>query len=528
LCPFTPDKDSIRIGRAFAFLRPWVKAMLEFIDLNKKISKNDYQTVIEGLERRLGACQRAAQATGVPVVLVFEGWDAAGKGEVINSLAQVLDPRGFKVEVTVRPNEEERFRPWMWRFWNQVPPAGKFALFDHSWYVRVLRQRVDGHVPESAWRAAYEEIRQFERQLVDFGAVLLKFWLHIDRNEQKKRFRRLEKDPVTSWRVGDDEWRQHEQYDLWLAAAEDMLLETSVACAPWVIVEATQRRFVEVKVMEAVAAAVEKELQRRESAPKPVYAPMPKPVESPTQEQTVLDQVDLSLALDRDDYERQFEELQVRLFRLEHELYLARIPAVIVYEGWDAAGKGGNIKRLTRGLDPRGYEVVPVGPPSEEEKVRPYLWCFWRHVPKAGHIAIFDRSWYGRVLVERIEGFCTEEEWRRAYREINEFERQLADFGTALVKFWLHIDPEEQLRRFQAREETPYKKWKITADDWRNREKWDQYRVCVVDMLQRTSTTHAPWTVLEANNKLYARIKALRTVHDALERALKNTGKRLS
>ncbi|NLX99515.1 MAG: phosphate--AMP phosphotransferase [Rhodopirellula sp.] len=494
--------------------------MLEFIDLTKTISKSDYQAVIDGLEARLGECQRAAQAAGVPVVLVFEGWDAAGKGEVINSLAQVLDPRGFGVRVILRPNEEERYRPWMWRFWNQLPPAGKIALFDHSWYGRVLRERIDGEVSDADCREAYEEIRQFERQLVDFGAVLVKFWLHIDRKEQKKRFRKLENDSATGWRVGDDEWQQNRRYDDWLVATEEMLEETSAAHSPWVIVEATQRKFVEVKVTETIVVAVEKALERRAAAPEPVYAPMPKPQESPTHERTVLDQFDMNLSLDRDDYDRQLDELQQRLFRLEHELYVARIPAVVLYEGWDAAGKGGNIKRLTRGLDPRGYEVVPVGPPTEEEKRRPYLWRFWRNLPKAGHIAIFDRSWYGRVLVERVEGFCTEEEWRRAYREITEFERQMTDFGTVLIKFWLQIDQEEQLRRFQAREDDPEKKWKITADDWRNREKWDQYRVSVVDMLQRTSTAHAPWTVLEANDKLYARIKALRTVAEALERAV--------
>ncbi|NUQ61598.1 MAG: polyphosphate:AMP phosphotransferase [Pirellulales bacterium] len=498
--------------------------MLEFIDLGKKISKSDYAAVMDGLEARLGECQRAAQEAGVPVVLVFEGWDAAGKGEAINRLAQVLDPRGFRVNVVLTPNEEERYRPWMWRFWNELPPAGKFALFDHSWYSRVLRERLGDEVSESACREAYEEIRQFERQLADFGAVLVKFWLHIDRKEQKKRFRALEKDPATAWRVGESEWQQNQRYDVWRTAAEEMLEETSAGHSPWVIVEATQRKFVEVKVVETVVVAVEKAILRRASAPKPVYAPMPKPQESPTHEKTVLDRFDLGLTIDREDYERRLGELQERLFRLEHELYVARIPAVIVYEGWDAAGKGGNIKRLTRGLDPRGYEVIPVGPPNEEEKLRPYLWRFWRSLPKAGHIAIFDRSWYGRVLVERVEGYCTEEEWRRAYREITEFERQLADFGTVLVKFWLQIDPEEQLRRFQAREEIPQKKWKITTDDWRNREKWDQYRVSVVDMLQRTSTTHAPWTVLEANDKLYARIKALRTVAEALERAIAGRG----
>ena len=266
--------------------------------------------------------------------------------------------------------------------------------------------------------------------------------------------------------------------------------------------------------------AIEAELQRRAATPRPAPRPMPKPEPSPTRQHTILDRLDATLAIEREQYEQELEKLQKRAFQLEHEIYVARIPAVIVYEGWDAAGKGGNIKRLTRGLDPRGYEVVPIAAPTGLEKSHHYLWRFWNALPKAGHITIFDRSWYGRVLVERVEGFCIEDEWRRAYREINEFERQLADFGTAIVKFWLHIDQDEQLCRFQARQNTPEKQWKITEEDWRNREKYEQYRVAVVDMLQRTSTTYAPWTILEANCKLYARIKALRTVVKVLEDAL--------
>jgi polyphosphate kinase 2 (PPK2 family) len=236
---------------------------------------------------------------------------------------------------------------------------------------------------------------------------------------------------------------------------------------------------------------------------------------------TLLDRVDLSLALERDEYEHQSKRLQKQLFHIEHELYLARVPAVILFEGWDAAGKGGAIKRLTRGLDPRGYEVIPIAAPSDWEKAHHYLWRFWEHVPKAGHITIFDRTWYGRVLVERVEGFCTEAEWKRAYGEINDFERQLADFGTVVVKFWLQIDAAEQLRRFQERQQTPYKQWKITDEDWRNREKRPRYEPAVAEMLERTSTAHAPWTILEANCKLFARIKALRTVIGAMKAGLR-------
>jgi polyphosphate:AMP phosphotransferase len=409
----------------------------------------------------------------------------------------------------------------MWRFWSRLPAAGILAIFDRSWYGRVLTERVEETTSRREWNEAYDDIQQFERQLADDGAVIVKFWLHISKKEQKQRFKQLEENSATAWKVGKQEWKNHRKYDEWVEAVEEVLERTSTAQAPWTVVESTQGRYARVKVFETVLEAVEHELDRRASAEAVELKPMPVPADSPTRTQTILDRVDLSLSLERGQYEEEIARLQERLFHIEHELYIARVPAVVVYEGWDAGGKGGNIRRLTRGLDPRGYEVVPVGPPTTEEKSHHYLWRFWRDVPKAGHITIFDRSWYGRLLVERVEGFCREDEWKRAFREINEFERQLAEYGTVMVKFWLQIDREEQLRRFKAREQSPDKQWKITDDDWRNREKWKQYKTAVVDMLRRTSTTYAPWTILEANCKLHARIKALRTAVDALESALR-------
>lgn len=494
--------------------------MLELLDLKQNVPKEVYRQAFPELEVRLGECQRAARAAGVPVVLVFEGWDAAGKGSTINRLAQVLDPRGFQVYPICAPDETERLRPWMWRFWRALPASGNIAIFDRSWYGRVLVERMEGLVDQQIWERAYEEILQFERQLADAGAVIVKFWLHISKREQRRRFKRLEKNPATAWKVGKAEWRRHRQYGRWRMAVEEMLQRTHTAHAPWVVVEATKGRYLRTKVFESIIQAIEEELARRRRAPKPESAPMSLPTNTAAARSNILAGVDLRRSLERGEYEARLKRLQQRLCQLEHKLYAARVPAVIVFQGSDAAGKGGIIKRLTRGLDPRGYEVIPVGPPTEEEKAHHFLWRFWRRLPKAGHITIFDRSWYGRVLVERVEGFCTEDEWRRAYQEINEFERQLADFGTVIVKFWVHIDQDEQLRRFRAREETPSKQWKITPEDWRNREKWAQYEVAVNDMLRRTSTPCAPWTILEANCKLYARIKALRTVVRALQRAL--------
>jgi AMP-polyphosphate phosphotransferase len=494
--------------------------MLELVDLDKRLDKDVYLRVFPQLEIRLGQCQRAAREAGVPVIVVFEGWHAAGKGMIINRLAQSLDPRGSHVYPIFPANEEERLHPWMWRFWEKTPAAGQFAIFDHSWYMRVLQERIDGAISRRRWEAAYDEIQQFERQLADAGTVIVKFWLHIDKKEQKRRFEKMRETPATAWKVGKPQRRQYRKHDKWLRAVEEMLQRTDTAEAPWTIVEAAHGRFSRVKCFETIVAAAENELHRRRENPPPRPAPMPPPEQSATAEITVLDRLDLGLSLEREPYEKELQRLQRKLFRLEHELYMARIPAVIVYEGIDAGGKGGNIKRLTRGLDPRGYEVDPVASPNAEEKAHHYLWRFWRNAPKAGHITIFDRSWYGRVLVERVEGFCSEADWRRAFQEINEFERQLAEFGTVIVKFWLQISQEEQLTRFEARKNTSEKQWKITDEDWRNREKWIEYKTAVVEMLDRTSTTYAPWTILEANCKLYARIKSLRTIADALENAL--------
>ncbi len=497
--------------------------MLELLDLDKQVSKETYEQVYPELEARLGACQRAARAAGVPLVILFEGWDAAGKGHAINRLVQALDPRGFKVHVIGPPTELDRYYPWMWRYWNLLPAAGEIVILDHSWYRRLLHERLENgnngrHA--ASWREAFDDIRDFERQLTDSGHVLVKFWLHISKAEQKKRFEAMESNPDMSWRVGKEEWKQNKRYEEWLAAAEEMLARTGTADAPWTLIEATHKRFVRFKVLETVVSAVQRELDRRASQPPPERKPMAPPEAWPPPYKTILDRVDLTLSLSEPEYEKQLEQLQQRLMHLEYRLYKARRPAVVVYEGWDAAGKGGNIRRLTSGLDPRGYEVIPVAAPTTEELAHHYLWRFWRRVPKAGHIAIFDRSWYGRVLVEPIEGFCTEAEWKRAYQEINEFERQLAEYGTVLVKFWLQIDRDEQLRRFEDRQNTPSKQWKITPEDWRNREKWKQYEWCVVEMLERTSTPYAPWTILEANCKRFARIKALRTVAEAVETAL--------
>ncbi len=485
--------------------------MLNQADLNAALDKPAYKKIMEALDLRLAELQRQAREAGIPILVVFEGWDAAGKGVVLGRLLEALDPRGYKVHHVASPNEDERMHPAPWRFWNRIPARGLMAFFNRSWYHHLLDDLAEGKVHGMALTAAFERIRVFERHLADDGMIILKFFLHISKKEQAKRFDKLEKDKVFSWRVGKTERRRHKHFDDYVRAVDDVLEETSVPEAPWVVIPATDERYSIVRVAETLADAIEKALaQRAECAPETIeFAP---------RQTNPLDAVDTSVTLPRAEYQERLPKLQAELRRLQYLCYMRRRPVIIVYEGWDASGKGGNIKRLLRKLDPRGFEVIPFAAPQGEEKTHHYLWRFWRVLPKAGHFALFDRSWYGRVLVERVEGFATPQEWQRAYSEINEFEQQLADSGAVIVKFWMHVSKDEQLRRFQDRQNTPHKQWKITDEDWRNREKWDHYWEAVSDMLDRTSTAHAPWTIIEGNDKCHARVKALETVVNTIKK----------
>ena len=491
--------------------------MLKTLDPNPTLSKDEYHARIGALKPLVGSLQRQTRERGLPVIIVFEGWGAAGKGTIINDLILSMDPRGFNVFSTQPPTEEEILRPFLWRFWTKLPEKGRMAMFDRSWYGRVLGDRVARTVKKKALDEAYDEINAFERQLSDDGAVIIKFFLHISKPEQKRRFKKLEAHDATSWRITQEDWNQHKRYKKWEEAIESMFEKTDSEKARWTIVELRDRYYATVKVFETVAAA----LQARIGGAAPGAKARPPRLHAARRARAaVLDAADVSQSLDIKDYEQQLVQCQKRMWDLEHELYRKRLPVGIVFEGWDAAGKGGAIKRLAQGLDPRGYEVVPFAAPNEVEKRHHYLWRFWIKLPKAGHITIFDRSWYGRVMVERIEGFCTEDQWRRAYGEISETEAQWTHFGMVLIKFWLHISPEEQLKRFTDRQDNPEKRWKITEEDWRNRKKWDAYKKAVDDMILATNAPNARWTVVEANSKYYARIKVLKTVIGTIEQAL--------
>lgn len=494
--------------------------MLEQIDISQKIAKSDYKEQMDQLEIRLGELHRKLHDLAIPAIIVFEGWDAAGRGTLINDLILRLDPRGFKVFANNTCHAEDSAHPFLWQYWNTTPAAGKIMIYDKSWYDRVLSDRIDGLVAADKAANLHDEIVSFERQLTDAGCILIKFFLHISKKEQKKRMEDLEKDAATRWRVGDVEWRRHRKYEQYFEIIEETLGRTDRASSPWIPVAAMDRRFAAIKICETVVQAFEKQIAWKEQQkllPDAVGETVDARREVPG---SVLDKVSQSKDWDPRQYDKQLAQFGDKLHELHYATYRKKIPILILFEGWDAAGKGGAIKRLVQNFDPRGYEVVPVSAPNDVEKAHHYLWRFWQAVPAAGRISVFDRTWYGRVLVERVEGFCQESEWRRSYREINEFEEQLSNFGAVIVKFWLHIDKDEQLRRFEDREKTPEKQWKITAEDWRNREKWDDYKAAVDEMLFRTSTRKAPWTVVAANSKEHARWLVLKTVAEAMEKSI--------
>lgn len=472
----------------------------------------------EEQEARLGELQREMKAAGIPVMIVFEGWSASGKGSMISRLITALDPRGFKVCTMDRPTAEEKRYPIMHRYWQTLPQNGNIALYDRSWY-RCF-DFIEGKKLRDEDAIKIYNILDFESQIEAEGCLLIKFFLHISADEQKKRFAKLRSVKSTAWRVTKDDLRQNENYVKEYKLFCELFEKTSTANSPWHVVNTAERDVSTARVYSVVIDAMERALERRSKGlpVNPASATVSCPVRP--QVSASLRDIDLASAVVDKGYKKRLKALQERLFVLQNELYRRRIPLIIAYEGWDAAGKGGNIKRVAQALDPRGYEVIPISAPSEEERNHHFLWRFWRRLPKDGHTAIFDRSWYGRVMVEPIEGFIDADTCERAYDEINRFEYSLTQFGAIVIKFWLHIDSDEQLVRFTARQNTPSKQWKITDEDWRNRAKWSQYEEAVDKMIARTNTPDAPWIIIESNDKKYARLRTLEELIAIIEKRL--------
>ncbi len=491
--------------------------MFDSANLHHVVDKERYKTEEPVLrEALLNAQFDLAQQARFPVLIVIGGVEGAGKGETVNLLSEWMDPRHLHVHAFPDASDEERERPHMWRFWRALPPKGKIGILFGAWHTQPIVDRVMGVTNDAELEQRIADVQRFERMLADEGTLILKFWFHITEKQQRARFKELASDPRTAWRVTDRERSFAKLYPRFARVAERFTRATSTAEAPWIVVASEDERYRNLTVGTTLLKAMRARLDEKSLTVPPARTP---PLVPPIDKVNMIRSLKLDQAMTREVYERELDRWQGRLALLSRDKRFRRTSVVSVFEGNDAAGKGGAIRRITAALDARSYHGVAIAAPTEEERAQPYLWRFWRHIPRHGRVLIFDRSWYGRVLVERVEGFCKEADWMRAYPEINDFERQLVDHNVAVVKFWLAIDEKTQLERFENRQHTAFKRFKITDEDWRNRKKWDAYETAVCDMIDRTSTQFAPWTLVEANNKYFARVKVLKTLVKAIEGA---------
>jgi polyphosphate:AMP phosphotransferase len=490
--------------------------MFESAELGRAISRARYRKEVAPLREALLQAQTELFERGdFSTLILIGGVDGAGKGETVNVLNEWMDPRHIQTHALGAPTDEEVARPAPWRFWRALPPKGKIGIFFGSWYTEPIVERTYGHTRDAELDQSLEEIARFEQMLHDEGVVLLKLWFHLGKKQQRKRLRSLSKDERTRWRVTERDWKHFGLYDEFREVSERALRRTSTGDAPWHVIEGLDARYRSLTAGRHVLDALRARLDAPKLPPKRARAKA-----EPRDPENLLTKLDLRRRIAKARYDERLEELQGRLALLTRHKRFRKAGLVVVFEGVDAAGKGGAIRRITQALDARHYRIHPVAAPSSEERAQPYLWRFWRNVPARGEVAIFDRSWYGRVLVERVEGFCSAPDWQRAYAEINDFEERLSDHGLVVVKFWLHVDPVEQLRRFRERQATGFKRFKITAEDWRNRKRWGDYETAACAMFDRTSTEVAPWTLVPANDKHVARVLVLETLIDRIERAL--------
>ncbi len=492
--------------------------MFESAEIGHAIDKETYDAEVPALREALLEAQNELKAQArFPVIILINGIEGAGKGETVKLLNEWMDPRLIEVRSFDQQTDEELARPAAWRYWRQLPAKGKIGVFFGNWYSQMIQGRVHREFKNAQLDQAINGAERLEQMLCDEGALIFKFWFHLSKKQMKARLKALQDDPLHSWRISPLDWQQSETYDRFVRFGERVLRRTSRDYAPWHVIEGVDPHYRSLTVGKLLLEGLQAALKAPTEPLHQSVAPLGHSLDG----KGLLDSLDLSKQLDKDDYNDQLVAEQARLAGLLRHKHMRRHALVAAFEGNDAAGKGGAIRRVAAALDPRQYNIVPIAAPTQDELAQPYLWRFWRQIPARGKFTIFDRSWYGRVLVERVEGLCSTSDWMRAYGEINDFEEQLAHAGVVVVKFWLAIDKDTQLERFEAREKVPFKRFKITDDDWRNRDKWDQYREAVEDMVDRTSTEIAPWTLIEANDKRWARVKVLRTINEALEKAFK-------
>ena len=492
--------------------------MLNQVDLGTKMKKEELKEVLdEKLGYELGKAQRHARAAGMPVILVIEGWRHSRRSEIVGTMMQFMDARGFRVYSSTKFNEEDRRMPFFSKFWRQLPEPGNMSVYRHSWYY--LKNAIKVKKENEAVSTSFEHINAFEKQLTDGHYCLLKFFIHMSEEQQKNNEKDIKRTLAKAWRPYDEIYSEVGSYDKFKKCYSAMMEATNTENAPWHLISGDDLEVAKYQVFTTVVEEINKAVKAF-TADKAAKKPSTNQSEN---EKTydVLSKVDLSKTVDKDTYKEKLEKYQEKIRALQAEAFYKGVSAVFAFEGWDAAGKGGAIRRLTAAMDPLSFAVYPYAAPNAVERMYHYLWRFWQNVPAPGEISIFDRTWYGRVMVERIEKLTPDVDWRRGYAEINEMEKQWSEANMVLAKFWLQIDQEEQARRFKDREENPEKEWKITEEDWRNRAKWSDYEAAVNEMIARTNTDYAPWIIVEANSKYYARLKVLETVIDLLEKKLK-------
>ena len=498
--------------------------MFEVAELGHTVTKSVYKEKSAQLRTALLTIQNQLKSCPFPVIIIISGVDGGGKGEVINRLNEWLDPHYMRTIALSEPTDEERERPKFWRYWRTLPAKGTIGVYVGSWYSDPIAQRVYQKIDDNTLQSELIQINQLEELLTDDNTLIIKCWLHLKKQEQVKRLKQLAKNPATKWRVTDKDRQHLGLYDDFIGVAENVLSETSKANAPWLIVEGSDNRYSSLTVGQHVLERIEQHIQRHQKTLSATteFDTLP---DSQVEQYSLLDALDLSLKLDKSSYKKQLEKYQGKLNELSRHALAAKRSSILVFEGWDAAGKGGAIRRLTESMDARHYQVIPIAAPTDEERAHHYLWRFWRHMPRAGQVTIYDRSWYGRVLLERVEGLAKTSQWQRAYSEIVNFEEAMLAHGIVIMKFWLHIDHNEQLERFKRREEISYKQFKITEEDYRNREQWNAYQKAVNEMIARTSTSKSPWLLVEANDKYFARIKIIKAYCERLESMLDEINK---
>jgi polyphosphate:AMP phosphotransferase len=491
--------------------------MFETAELGHKVDKTTYEREAAEVRASLLDVQRELAEADLSVVVIVTGVGGAGKSETVNLLLEWLDARGVQTHAMRKPSGEERRRPPMWRYWRELPPSGRMAISFGAWYAQPTLDRVFGRITDPELDQSLDRIVELEEMLHREGVLIVKFWLHLSKQAQEKRIRKLEADPRQRWRIFKRDWKLFRRYDAYRSVGEHILRRTGGGEIPWIIVEGANNRYRHLTVGRSLLEAIRSRLARAKAAP-PSNGPGPLHLKPP--EVNVINSLDLSHSLDPATYKDELLEAQGELGLLTRKLRKEARSLILVFEGPDAAGKGGAIRRLTVAMDARDFQVITVAAPTDEERAHPYLWRFWRNLPPRGRVTIYDRSWYGRVLVERVEGFATPDQWQRAFGEINAFEEQLTNAGTIVVKFWLAISPDEQLRRFEDRQSTSYKQYKLTPEDWRNRDRWESYEAAACEMIEKTGTESAPWILVEGNNKEWARVKVLKSVVRAMKQAL--------